>query len=171
MRNRWPILALLCVLASLLVPGIASASAVSSAENRVWAFDLAEQIHVGESASLTLELHQGYELAEYDSASGSLLAARGGAQSAANGLRLQKQLGSAEQLADLASGGGRAIAGAGTRTPIRDVGRLVDQYGGSASDWAKISSGSRVAADGTRFEIHAYRNVTTGQLLEAKTKF
>jgi len=54
---------------------------------------------------------------------------------------------------------------------LRDVGRLVDQYGGSASDWSKITSGSRVAADGTRFEIHAYRNVTTGQLVEAKTKF
>ncbi len=63
------------------------------------------------------------------------------------------------------------IAGAGSKTPLRDVGRLMDQYGGSASDWAKITSGSRVVADGTRFEIHAYRNVTTGQLVEAKTIF
>ncbi len=78
MRNRWPILALLCVLASLLVPGIASASAGSSAENRVWAFDLAEQVHVDGAAALTPGLHQGCELAEYDFASGSLLAAKGG---------------------------------------------------------------------------------------------
>ena len=78
MRNRWPILALLCVLASLLAGGIASAHAASGAENRVWGFDLAEQIHVGGQRALTPELHQGYELAEYDSASGSLLAARGG---------------------------------------------------------------------------------------------
>ena len=84
MRTFWPVLAILCLLASLLVPGIASASAVSSAENRVWAFDLVEQIHVGESASLTLELHQGYELAEYDSASGSLLAAKGGTKRASS---------------------------------------------------------------------------------------
>lgn len=96
-------------------------------------------------------------------------AARGRAGSAANGLRLQKQLGSAEQLGDLASGGGRAIAGAGHKTPIRDVERLVDQYGGKASDWTKVSSGVRVAADGTRFEIHAYRNAA-GDLFEPKTK-
>ncbi len=83
MRNRWPILALLCVLASLLVPGMASAHSASGAENRVWAFDLAEQVHVGGAASLTLELHQGCELADYDSASGSLLAARGGSKTAA----------------------------------------------------------------------------------------
>ncbi|MCP4035841.1 MAG: GIY-YIG nuclease family protein, partial [bacterium] len=62
----------------MLVPGIASAHATSSAENRVWAFDLPEQIHVAGQRALTSELHQGCELAEYDSASGSPLAARGG---------------------------------------------------------------------------------------------
>ena len=80
MRNRWPILALLCVLASLLAGGIASAHAASGAENRVWGFDLAEQIHVGGQRALTPELHQGYELAECDPASGSLLAAGGGSR-------------------------------------------------------------------------------------------
>ncbi len=80
MRPRWPILALLCVLASLLVPGIASAHPVSGAENRVWAFDLAEQAHVAGQHALTPDQHQGCELAEYDSASGSLLAAKGGAK-------------------------------------------------------------------------------------------
>jgi hypothetical protein len=69
---------LLCVLASLLVPGIASAHSAAGAENRVWAFDLSEQVHVAGAATLTPELHQGCGLAEYDSASGSLLAARGG---------------------------------------------------------------------------------------------
>ncbi|HET6586917.1 MAG TPA: RHS repeat-associated core domain-containing protein [Oleiagrimonas sp.] len=93
------------------------------------------------------------------------------AHSAANGIRLQKQLGSAEQLADLVSGGGKAMAGAGTKTPIRDVGRLVKEYGGKASDWAKVTSQSRVASDGTRFETHAYRNVRTGELVEPKTKW
>ena len=79
--NRMPVMAtLLCALASLLVPGIAAASAVSSTEDRVWAFDLAEQVHVAGAASLTPELHQGCELAGYDSASGSLLAAKGGAK-------------------------------------------------------------------------------------------
>ena len=70
---------LLYVLASLLVPGTASAHSATGAGNRVWAFDLAEQVHVAGQHALTPELHQGCELAEYDSASGSLLAARGGA--------------------------------------------------------------------------------------------
>jgi len=80
-RSRWPHLAILCVLASLLVPGTVSAHSATGAENRLWAFDLAEQVHVGGAASLTLELHQGYGLADYDFASGSLLAARGGGRS------------------------------------------------------------------------------------------
>ena len=77
MRNRWPILMLLCVLASLLVPGIASASTAAGAETRVWAFDFAGHARVGVERSLTLELHRGCE-ATYDQlASDSLLAARG----------------------------------------------------------------------------------------------
>lgn len=71
---------------------------------------------------------------------------------------------------DLASGGGKAMAGAGTKTPIRDVSRLVKEYGGKASDWAKVTSRSRVASDGTRFETHAYRNVKTNELVEPKMK-
>jgi len=78
MRSRWPILALLCVLASLLVPGIASASTVVGAETRVWAFDLADQVRVGVERSLTLELHRGCGLTYDQIASDSLLAARGG---------------------------------------------------------------------------------------------
>ncbi|MCB9869694.1 MAG: hypothetical protein H6837_07535 [Planctomycetes bacterium] len=50
---------LLCVLASLLIPGSTSASTVAGAETRVWTLDLAEQVHVGVSASLTHELHPG----------------------------------------------------------------------------------------------------------------
>ncbi len=60
------------------MPGIASAHSAAGTENRVWAFDLPEQVHVAGAAALALELHQGYELAQYDSASDSLLAARRG---------------------------------------------------------------------------------------------
>lgn len=78
MRNRWPILVLLCVLASLLVPGIASASTAPGAETRVGAFDLQDRVGVGVERSLTLELRPRCE-ATYDQlASDSLLAARGG---------------------------------------------------------------------------------------------
>lgn len=76
MRSRWPILMLLCVLASLLVPGIASASTAAGAETRVWAFDLQNHARVGVGASLTLELRPGCELAYDELTSDSLLAAR-----------------------------------------------------------------------------------------------
>lgn len=71
MRSRWPLLAILCLLATLLAPRIASASATSGAESRVWAFDLQDQVGIGVSASLTLELHRGcaptYDEFAYDS--------------------------------------------------------------------------------------------------------
>ena len=77
MRSRWPILAILCFLASLLVPGIASASTAASAETRVWAFDLGDQVRVGLDRSLTPELRYGCEPGYDQLASDSLLAARG----------------------------------------------------------------------------------------------
>ncbi len=76
MGSRRPILVLLCVLASLLVPGIPSTDSSTGAQNRVWAFDLADQAHVAGQRALPLKLHPSYELAEYDSVSGSPLAAR-----------------------------------------------------------------------------------------------
>ena len=78
MRSRWPIVALLCVLASLLVPSIASAHATSGAESRAWDFSTQENVCVGGAAALTLELHLGYELSYDDWTSDSPLAAKGG---------------------------------------------------------------------------------------------
>ncbi len=89
MPSRGPLLSILCALASLLVLGIASASAVSSGENRVWAFGLQDHVHVAGQHALTLELHPSYELEEYNFASGSPLAAKGGAKATKG---LQKQL-------------------------------------------------------------------------------
>jgi len=77
MRSRWPLLAILCVLASLLVPGIASASTAAGAETRVWASDLAEQVGVGAEHLLTHELHPGCSTRYDQLASDSLLAAKG----------------------------------------------------------------------------------------------
>lgn len=76
-ESRWPVFLLLCALASLLVPGIA-ASMASGAEIRVWACDLADQVHVGVERSLTPELHQGCTPTYDQRSSDSLLAARGG---------------------------------------------------------------------------------------------
>lgn len=67
-------------------------------------------------------------------------------------------------MAELLAGGGKAIAGAGTKVPIRDVGRLVSQYGGRAEDWAKVTS----TASG-HLQTHAYRNIVTGEVVELKS--
>ena len=97
-------------------------------------------------------------------------ATRGAASSAANGLRLGKQLASEAGSAQLLAGGGKAMAGAGTGSPIRDVGRLVSEYGGKAGDWAKVTSGAQKFSDLTTIEVHGYRNVVTGETIELKSK-
>jgi hypothetical protein len=98
------------------------------------------------------------------------LATRGAASSAVNGLRLGKQLASEAGSAELMAGGGRIMAGAGTSKPIRDLGRLVTEYGGKPGDWVKITSEGRKFPDLTTIEVHGYRNLTTGQTLELKSK-
>lgn len=115
MRSRWPLLAILCVLASLLAPGIASASTAPGAETRVWAFDLQNQVGVGVERSLTLELRQGCAPTYDEIASDSLLAARGGTTAA-------RQIGRAGEAAVRAAhdiGPSRAIT-IGGRTRIPD---------------------------------------------------
>ena len=87
-----------------------------------------------------------------------------GAASATNAANLSKQLSSQEGMLELLSGGGKAIAGAGAHVPLRDVGRLVSQYGGKAGDWAKVTS----SAPG-HMQTHAYRNVVTGRVVELKS--
>ena len=67
-------------------------------------------------------------------------------------------------MAELLSGGGKAIAGAGANAPLRAVGRLVNEYGGNPGDWAKITS----TAPG-HLQTHAYRNVVTGEVVELKS--
>ncbi len=99
-----------------------------------------------------------------EAADTAVTAAKAGAHNAANASKLGKQLASQEGVAELLSGGGKAIAGAGTSIPLRDAGRLVGQYGGNANDWAKISS----TAQG-HLQTHAYRNVVTGQVVELKS--
>ncbi|MBX3373176.1 MAG: hypothetical protein KF817_05020 [Phycisphaeraceae bacterium] len=94
--SRDPLLAILCVLASLLVPAIASANSAAGAETLAWAFDLQDQVGVKVERSLTFALHQGWAPTYDQLASDSLLAARGGAHSAANAVRLNRQLAAQE---------------------------------------------------------------------------
>lgn len=92
------------------------------------------------------------------------------ASSAMSRLNLSKQLASQQGVGQIMAGKGQAIAGAGTKTALRDAGRLAEQYGGKAGDWAKVSSTNFRAADGTPISTHAYQNTATGQIVEMKTK-
>jgi hypothetical protein len=84
---------------------------------------------------------------------------------------LNKKLASEAQVAELTSGGGEAIAGAGTKATLRAAGRLAAEHGGKPEDWAKVRSSNYKAEDGTSFETHANRNTKTGEVKELKTKF
>ena len=81
-----------------------------------------------------------------------------------------KQLASESGVAELQAGGGQVMAGAGHKTKIRDAPRLTAQYGGDEADWAKVTSSTHKIADGTTIEVHAYKNVKTGQVVEPKSK-
>jgi hypothetical protein len=53
---------------------------------------------------------------------------------------------------------------------LKDGPRLAAEYGGNDSEWAKVTSWTYKAADGTRIEVHAYQHIPTGQVVEFKTK-
>jgi hypothetical protein len=66
---------------------------------------------------------------------------------------------------------GTPLAGAGTATKLSAADRLAANYGGEATDWAKMGSSSIRGADGFQFETHWYENVLPGFRTEFKTKF
>jgi RHS repeat-associated protein len=92
-----------------------------------------------------------------------------------------KALASDLQVQEILSGTGTPLAGAGTGTALRDAPRLAATYGGQEADWVKIGSSHATPTGGAGgfekagynggFEVHAYKNVKTGQVVELKTKF
>ena len=92
------------------------------------------------------------------------------AHNAAEGLRLQKSLASEAQVAEVEAGKAKAIAGPGAEERLRDASRLAEQYGGRPEEWTKVSSKSFSAKDGTHIQVHGYRNVNNGKVVELKTK-
>ncbi|WP_169740135.1 two-partner secretion domain-containing protein [Paraburkholderia acidipaludis] len=98
----------------------------------------------------------------------SEIATADGATNVTNGLNLNKSLASQQQLSEL-TGAVTTVAGNGSNTTLRDAPRLVAEYGGNPSDWSKVTSSSYTAADGTQYEIHAYKNAVTGEIVEPKT--
>lgn len=110
--------------------------------------------------SVTKAGRAGEALADLDKAR---LAERGSAiagRDLARGLARQSQL----------SETGVTMAGAGAKTPIRDLKRLVAIYGGEDGDWAKKTSSSYLDREGIRHQTHWYENIKTGQRVEPKTK-
>jgi RHS repeat-associated protein len=96
--------------------------------------------------------------------------AEGAAHNLANFGKLKRDLASQQQMGELKDTA-EIMAGKGGRVPIRDAPRLSSEHGGAPEDWSKIRSSNYKAEDGTSFETHAYRNETTGQVVEPKTKF
>ncbi|UUM22181.1 hypothetical protein [Mycoavidus sp. SF9855] len=87
-------------------------------------------------------------------------------------MKLNRSLASEQQLAELISGKDMPISGHGTKEILREAPRLVAEYGGNPNDWSKVASRSYQtinSVDKTQFEIHAYWNKITGQLVEEKT--
>ena len=85
-------------------------------------------------------------------------------------LGLEKMLASESQLADVMAGKGAVIAGSGSDTVLRDSPRLSAVHGGEQADWAKVTSSTHTASDGSKFATHAYQNTKTGLVVEPKTK-
>ncbi len=83
----------------------------------------------------------------------------------AEGTTLAKMMQSEAGIAELLGGGGKVIAGAGSRVAIRDVARLVSQYGGKAADWSRFPA-QRQGCRHTLTEI----NIVTGVVVELKSK-
>lgn len=91
-----------------------------------------------------------------------------GADNVADGVRLNKQLASEQQLGELMSGQGRVIAGGNGSVGLRGSPRLGAVHGGQASAWINVSSSSHKSPDGQQFSTRAYRNQTSGQVVEQK---
>jgi RHS repeat-associated protein len=92
------------------------------------------------------------------------------AGSAAASVAVARQVAASTGLAQIASGKGALIA---SGNGIRDVPRLVAQYGGKVSDWTKVSSRNvsyRQGQTTTTFQVHAYRNKRTGEIFEPLPK-
>ena len=87
-----------------------------------------------------------------------------GATNPANGVKLNKQLGSQQQLSEV----GVPVAGAVSKTPLRDAPRLSNQYGGNTADWTKKPSSQPTESDQRKFETHWYENSRIVQRVESK---
>ncbi len=75
------------------------------------------------------------------------------------------EMASTKGLEELAAGGGRIINGAGTSRALVSAGRLATEYGGKVEHWAQVTS----TTVGERLQVHAFRNIATGETVEFKS--
>lgn len=154
------------------LPGAAPASRLAVAEGGIGleALGAVESVTIAESG-LTIGLTAGAEIHS------SLMIGKGSgapegesrASNPENAVRLRKQLASEAGEAELKEGGGRPIAGAGTPTPIDDLPRLLAEYGGKEGDWVKLVSHAYRIDDVTTIQVHCYKNLATGEIVELKS--
>ena len=74
-------------------------------------------------------------------------------------------------LSGLAKGEGKVFAGNGSNVALREGENLAKQFGGKAGDYQAVSS--KVIAEssnGATVQVHAFRNVETGQIFRPKIK-
>ena len=95
---------------------------------------------------------------------GMAINASRGAESAINGVMLEKQLASENQLTELTEGGGTVL-----RQPAKQANRIAAQYGFEAKNVQKVSSSAHKAKDGKTQETHAFRDAATKRIVEPKT--
>jgi hypothetical protein len=84
-------------------------------------------------------------------------------------VNLTKQIASEAGLAEILAGEGEPFAGAGSGEIFRDAERVAAEYGGEASEWAKVSSKAFRAADKATIETHAVQHMPTGRVEEIKS--
>jgi len=68
---------------------------------------------------------------------------------------LNKQINSADQFAQAKNGVGSPIA---VGSEVKDVNRLIAEYGGGVGDWSKLTSTAYKAPDGQSISTHWYKN-------------
>lgn len=163
MRNKTTWLNLLFILLlAFTASGVVNAKVASGPQN------LGGELHQSQSL-FNLLLHQGKSESSYDDVSGSSVATKGAGSAArnpANATKLNKQLGSQQQLGEK----GTTIAGPGAKRSFRDADRAARDHGGNPADFVKKRSSAHTASDGTKFRTHFIENTKTGQRFEHKTK-
>ena len=95
---------------------------------------------------------------------GALAKVGRGAESAVNGVKLEKQLASEAQVTELAEGGGKVLS-----QPAKQANRIAEQHGVDPANVQKVSSSAHTAKDGSQVQTNAFRDASTNKVIEPKS--